>query len=112
MFTRLYLSGRQTWEKEVTVGKGRIFLSAFPVKVFAGLITGIFLFQGVGFGTAFVFAESHGIENADTKITGCRALAGITMEHDKAVWMQELSDFVTEKGLSSREVILYGIFPP
>ena len=111
VFTRLYLSGRQKWEKEVTVGKGRISLSAFPLKVFAGLITGIFLFQGVGFGTAFVFAESHGIENADTKMTGCRALTGIAMEHDKAVFMQELSDFVTEKGLSGREVILYGDIP-
>lgn len=111
VFTRLYLSGRQKWEKEVTVGKGRISLSAFPLKVFAGLITGIFLFQGVGFGTAFVFAESHGIENADTKMTGCRALTGITMEHDKAVFMQELSDFVTEEGLSGREVILYGDIP-
>lgn len=110
-FTRLFLFVQKKWEKEKRIGKITVSFSTFPIKVFAVLLCGIFLFQGVGFGTSFVFAESKGIRNPDTQVQGSRVLKGIRMEKEKAQWLQELNDYVTKEGLAGREVFLYGDIP-
>ena len=82
-----------------------------PLKALSIMFIFVFLFQGLGFGVRFVFAEATGIKKIDTKVENNDILKGIYMSGEKAEWMEGLSAYVTEKGLAGREVILYGNIP-
>ena len=86
-------------------------LTLIPLKTFAAMFMGIFLFQSVGFGLGFVFAESHGIKNADAKVENNAVLKGIHMNEERAVWLQEISDYVAEREWIGKEAILFGGVP-
>lgn len=90
-------------------GKGR--LSLLPLKAVWGGFLALFLFQSVGFGLGFVFVEAHGAKNIDTKVENNDILRGIYMSAERAEWMNGISSYVREEGLTGREVILYGSIP-
>lgn len=81
------------------------------VKTVLGMFLVLFLFQSIGFGTTFVFVESHGAKNTDTKVENNVILKGIRMSGERAEWMESISAYVTQNGLTGKEVILYGEIP-
>jgi len=84
---------------------------AFPVKTVLVAFLGMCLFQAVGFGAKFVFAESTGIQQTTAYVENNAVLKNIRMQPERAQWMTEISAYVEENGLQGREVILYGEIP-
>ena len=82
-----------------------------PLKTLAMMFTAIFLFQSLGFGTRFVFAEATGIKSTAAKVENNAVLKGIRMSEERARWLQEISAYASENKLIGREVILYGYIP-
>lgn len=83
----------------------------FPVKAVLLTFLGMCMFQAVGFGAVFVFAESTGVQDATAYVENNKVLANIKMPAERAAWLAELTDCVEQEGLSGREVILYGNIP-
>ena len=90
-------------------GEGR--LSLLPMKAVWGGFLALFVFQSVGFGMGFVFVEAAGAKNVDTKAENNDILKGIYMSAERAEWLDGISVYVKEEGLTGREVILYGQIP-
>ena len=82
-----------------------------PLKTLAMMFTTIFLFQSLGFGTRFVFAEATGIKSTAAKVENNAVLKGIRMSEERARWLQEISAYIADNQLMGREVILYGYIP-
>lgn len=82
-----------------------------PMKVLAIMFTAIFLFQSIGFGTRFVFAEATGVKSTAAAVENNAVLKGIRMSEEKARLLSEISAYVSENKLTGREVILYGYIP-
>lgn len=82
-----------------------------PIKVLAIMFTAIFLFQSIGFGTRFVFAEATGVKSTAAAVENNAVLRGIRMSEERARWLSEISAYVSENKLTGREVILYGYIP-
>lgn len=86
-------------------------LSVLPVKVALAAFLLLCCFQFGLFGFNFVFAEATGVQNAQSYVENNDVLKNIRMSADKALWMTELSAYVTENDLQGQEVILYGRIP-
>ncbi len=82
-----------------------------PIKALAIMFTAIFLFQSIGFGTRFVFAEATGVKSTAAKVENNMVLKGIRMSEERARWLSEISAYASENKLIGREVILYGYIP-
>ena len=91
--------------------KERQMLSVLAAKGLLGAFLVMCLFQFGAFGAVFVFAESTGVQKADTYVENNEVLQGIRMSADKAQLISSLSDYVNENGLQGQEVILYGRIP-
>ena len=89
----------------------RFMISAFPAKGLLAAFLLMCLFQFGGFGAKFVFAEATGVYNLTAAVENNGVLKNIKMSPEKARWMTELSDYVGQRGLQGREVILYGNIP-
>lgn len=89
----------------------KIIVSVFPIKVICAAFLGLFLFQSLLFGTRFLFAEATGAQEATSTVENNEILKGVKMPQERAVWLQEISDYVAENDLQGREVILYGEIP-
>jgi hypothetical protein len=63
------------------------------------------------FGMKFVFCEGGGVQNANATVSQNEALKGLHMPKDRARDLQELSDFVSEEEILTKEVILHGNIP-
>lgn len=98
---------RSTDEYEI---KG-IVISAVPVKGILAAFLAMFLYQSVLFGGSFVFAEATGVQDVSAAVENNEVLAGVKMSPQRAKWMTEISDYVKERGLKGKEVILYGQLP-
>ena len=83
----------------------------FPVKAVLLTFLGLCMFQAVGFGAVYVFAESTGVQNAVAYVENNKILKNIKMPAERAAWLTELTAFVEQEGLYGREVILYGRIP-
>lgn len=92
-------------------GAATFGINIVPIKAVCVMFLVVFLFQSIGFGTGFVFVEAAGAKNIDTKVENNAILKGIRMSSERAEWMSEISAYVTDKGLTGREVILYGQIP-
>lgn len=104
----------QCWRFCRNVGEkhiGRIALSAFPAKGLLAAFLCMCLFQFVGFGARFAFAEGTGVYDLTATVENNAVLRNIKMDPNKARWLTELSACVEERGLQGREVILYGYVP-
>ena len=86
-------------------------IDLFMVKSMMILFLSVFLLQGIGFGTRFVFVEGDGVKNVDTKIENNAILKGIYTNKERAQWISEISDYVSKQDLTGREVLLYGNIP-
>lgn len=86
-------------------------LDVFSIKSILVLFLLIFIYQSIGFGTRFVFVEAQGVRNVDTKIENNAILKGIYTNKERAQWIREISEYVSENQLSGREVLLYGQIP-
>ena len=88
-------------------------LTLIPLKTFVVMFMGIFLFQSVGFGLVFVYAETHDVQNviANAQVENNAVLKGIHMSEERAVWLQDISDYVAEREWIGKEVILFGGVP-
>ena len=84
---------------------------ALPLKALAVMFTAVFLFQSLGFGAKFVFAEATGVKSTAASAENNAVLKGIRMSEERARWLTEISAYVSEKELKGREVILYGYIP-
>ena len=82
-----------------------------PLKALAIMFTAVFLFQSLGFGTRFVFAEATGVKSTAAAVENNAVLKGLRMSEERAQWLTEISACVSEKELKGREVILYGYIP-
>lgn len=83
----------------------------FPVKAVSVAFLCVFLVQSTGFGVKFVFEESKGAKNTDTKIGNSDILKDIYMNAERAEWLQSITAYVKENNLMGSEVILYGDIP-
>ncbi len=83
----------------------------FAVKAMAVMFTVLFLVQSAGFGVRFVFAESGRDISMDAKVENCGVIKGISMSREKADRMEEIAQYVSDRQLTGREVILYGDIP-
>ncbi len=86
-------------------------ISPLPAKALLSAFLLMCLFQFGAFGAVFVFAESTGVQQADSYVENNAVLQGVRMSADKAGWMTQLSAYVEEQDLKGREVILYGDIP-
>lgn len=82
-----------------------------PLKALAGMFTAIFLFQSFGFGARFVFAEATGVKSTAARVENNAVLKGIRMSEERALWLEEISAYISKNQLAGREVILYGYIP-
>lgn len=90
---------------------GRITFNAFPAKGLLAAFIGMCLFQFLGFGAKFVYAEASGVYNLTATVENNEILKNIKMSPERARQMTELCGYVNEHELQGREVILYGYVP-
>lgn len=89
----------------------KLVLALSPVKCLLLGFLALFLVQVLGFGATFVFTEATGAQDMTASVDNNEALAGISMNPEKAQWLTELSAYVHEEGLIGQDVILYGNLP-
>ena len=89
----------------------RITISAMPVKCLLGAFFLLFFVQVVLFGRSFVFAEGTGVQDLNAQVTNNETLKGVWMSEERAGWMQGISEYVNERGLAGRDVLIYGQIP-
>lgn len=82
-----------------------------PSKTLAMMFTAIFLFQSIGFGARFVFAEATGVKSTAAQVKNNTVLKGICMSEERARWLEEISAYILDNQLTGSEVILYGNVP-
>ncbi len=85
--------------------------SVFPLKAVIITFLLLFLVQSGIFGSRFVFAEATGVQDVSATVEHNEVLRGIKMNPQRAGWMQEITDYAKDNGLTGREVILYGNLP-
>lgn len=83
----------------------------FATKAMAVMFLALFFVQSAGFGVRFVFAEAGKDITMDAKVENCGAIKGISMSAEKADRMEEIAQYVSDRQLIGREVILYGDIP-
>lgn len=83
----------------------------FAAKAMSVMFLALFLVQSVGFGMKFVFGESGRDIILDANVENSGVLKGIYTSRDKADWMEEIVQYVSERQLTGRDVILYGDIP-
>ncbi len=89
----------------------KLTISAVPAKcIFGGFFLLFFIQVGL-FGRSFVFAEGTGVQDISARVTNNETLKGVWMSKERAGWMQEISEYVNDRGLAGREVLLYGQIP-
>lgn len=89
----------------------RITLSAIPAKcLFGGFFLLLFI-QVALFGRNFVFAEGTGVQDISAQVTNNTTLKNVWMSEERAGWMQEISEYVNDRGLAGRDVLIYGQIP-
>lgn len=90
---------------------GRWKVSLFPVKAMILCMLLMLGVQSLGFGFGYVFSESDGGENLHTKIENNEVLKGMRTSPERARVLEEISAYVSENGLTGKEIILYGQIP-
>lgn len=90
---------------------GRWKVSLFPVKAMILCMLLMLGVQSLGFGFGYVFSESDGGENLHTKIENNEVLKGMRTSPERARVLEEISVYVSENGLTGKEIILYGQIP-
>ena len=88
-----------------------VLISVFPVKCILAAFLAMCFFQFTVFGARFVFAEATGVQDISATVENNEILRNVKMSQEKARWMTELNEYVTENGLQGEEVILYGQIP-
>ena len=86
-------------------------LNIFMVKCMTVLFMLLFIYQSIGFGTRFIFAEAQGVRNIDTKVENNAILKDIYTNKERAESISEISEYVFENELNGKEVLLYGQIP-
>lgn len=86
-------------------------IGLFAAKAMSVMFLMLFLVQSVGFGVRFVFAESGKDIAIDAKVENSGVLKGIYMSREKAGRMEEIVQYVSDRQLTGKEVILYGDIP-
>lgn len=99
------------WKKVGAKKIGKLTFHPLPVKCVMTAFLLLCTVQFAGFGWKFVFAEATGVQEAETKVQNNAVLTGVKMSEEKAEWMTQISDFVSENDLDGKEVILYGNLP-
>lgn len=89
----------------------KLVISAFPAKCVLGAFIALFFFQITMFGVYFSFVEATGAQNVTVMVENNEILKGIKMSPERAQWMTEITEYVTEHDLQGREVIPYGNIP-
>ena len=89
----------------------RITISAIPAKcLFGGFFLLLFVQVGL-FGRSFVFAEGTGVQDISAQVTNNETLQGVWMSEERAGWMQGISEYVNNRGLAGKDVLIYGQIP-
>ncbi|MBD5496097.1 MAG: hypothetical protein HDR12_17450 [Lachnospiraceae bacterium] len=83
----------------------------FAVKAMVVMFLTLFLVQSIGFGVKFVFAKSEEYNAVDAKVENSDVLKGIYMSEEKADSMEEIIEYISDRRLTGKEVILYGKIP-
>ncbi|MDL2301555.1 hypothetical protein LJC58_04280 [Lachnospiraceae bacterium OttesenSCG-928-D06] len=107
-FYMLYL-GLKSMKETIEI-KG-IKIHSFPIKAMIICISIMLMIQGTLFGFIYVFQESNGGENLNTKIENNDILRGMYTDEERAKVLTGLSTYVKKEGLRGKEVILYGYIP-
>lgn len=96
---------------EVKLFKETITLSSFPVKTMIVGMLAVLGMQSLFFGYTYVFVESKGGKNLNTKFENNDILKGMLTDSEHAQALDSISAFVTENDIQGKEVILYGWIP-
>lgn len=83
----------------------------WPSKIVLAVLTGIFMIQSLMFGWTFTFRDAGFTTGIDTMITGNKVLYGMYTTKERAMAIEELSEYVYDNQLNGREVLLYGEIP-
>lgn len=83
----------------------------FPIKCLLCLILFCFVFQGICFGSTFVYEEADGGRQLHTEITEIPTLTGMRTNAQKASCLTGLYQYLQKDGLAERSCILFGEIP-
>lgn len=83
----------------------------YPFKAILVMTIFFFAIQGIQFGNGFVYEEATGGKNIDTVIRGIPRLEGMQTNAVKAESLQELYNYIQNKGIQDKECIVYGNIP-
>lgn len=89
----------------------KLKVSTFTIKAMMISMAAALAIQGVLFAHTFVFIETRGGENMNTKVTENQVLKGMLTTAERAELLNEITTFVKEENLTGREVVLYGQLP-
>lgn len=98
---------------DVKLGKGEKapVLCTFPIKAMIIAAAAMLFVQAAACGAIYVFTESKGGKNLNTKLENNDILRGMYTSLDRAKVIDEISAFVKDNGLEGASVILYGQIP-
>ena len=86
-------------------------IHTFPAKAMICCMLFMLLVQSLGFGFGYVFSESDGGENLNTKIENNDILKGMYTDPERARVLGSLSAYVSQEELKGKEILLYGQIP-
>lgn len=106
-FWEIYLFVRRAKDIKVL----GMLISPFPAKCVVIAFIAVFGIQAASFGVDFVFAEGTGARNMSAKTDNNAVLRGVSMQPERAEWMEEISGYISDNDLTGNDVILYGDIP-
>ena len=92
-------------------GSGMIRRITFPWKAMVAMLWAMILIQSMGFHSQFVFRDGMDGTKREYQFAKPEVLAGMRTTAENGEAIQKLLTYLEEKGLSHREVILYGDCP-
>lgn len=95
-------------DKTIRLKNTETKLQRRPLFLMAGICLLVLTWQSLIFGNTFVFRDSVPRE---TKVNGIETLAHMKTTKENAEALEELGNFVSDNGLSGRQVILFGDVP-
>ncbi len=83
----------------------------FPLKALGAAVLAMITVQSLCFGWSYVFSESDGGENLNTRIENNDILKGMYTSPDRAQVLESLYAYISGEELVGKEIICYGNIP-
>lgn len=107
----LYDIRPELWKQVKANEKGKFWWARFSFRTLGVMFAGMALLAGLAFGVIFLFRDASFVSGRFATVSDNPVLDGIRMDADKAKAIQEVNDFLNEKGLKKKKAITYGFIP-